>query len=143
MSRLCLSKMVEADVEWFMACIKTHHYNKGQLVKYATRFDNLLGREIAKSLDDRRIIQLDGNRVGSVGIFERCDGVELSYFLVPEYEGKGIMTRVLSGLLEELGERNIECRVLKDNKRSLNLLRRLGFEIETEDSEMFRVVKKY
>lgn len=138
--QLNLIDMTEGDVEWFMEAVKTPHFNKGQQFKYSQKMDPILMGEVIKSIQKRKIIYMDGVRVGGVGIFETYEGIELSYFLLQEYEGMGIMTYVLHRLLLSLRGQKVYCNILKENARSLRVLERLGFEIVKEEKDTVKVV---
>ncbi|MGB3713268.1 MAG: GNAT family N-acetyltransferase [Candidatus Promineifilaceae bacterium] len=58
---------------------------------------------------------------------------EISYWIGREFWGRGIATRALSDFLYQLSDRPLYARVAKDNKASLQVLEKCGFEHSGED----------
>ncbi len=83
------------------------------------------------------VIERAGELCGLAG-FVNADpdnrGIEIGYWLLPEYGGRGIMTRCVRRLcLEAVAERNvhrIQIRCAVGNERSNAIPRRLGFTLE-------------
>jgi RimJ/RimL family protein N-acetyltransferase len=75
----------------------------------------------------KRTIVADGEVVGNVVAFGR-DGVrEVGYWIARKHWGKGIATRALRALLEEISERPLHARVALHNVGSQKVLERCGF----------------
>jgi len=59
---------------------------------------------------------------------------ELGAFIDAEYEGKGIVTKQVGGLIDDIVElyqfKKLFCRVAPKNKRSIAVVLNLGFELE-------------
>jgi RimJ/RimL family protein N-acetyltransferase len=58
---------------------------------------------------------------------------EISYWIGKEFWGRGIATRALSDLLDQLLDRPLYARVAKDNKASIRVLEKCGFALSGED----------
>ncbi len=68
--------------------------------------------------------------IGSVGLGECEDGIELGYWIARPYWGRGYATEAASGVLEVarlLGYRTINAGHFLDNPASGKVLRKLGF----------------
>ncbi|MCI0712839.1 MAG: GNAT family N-acetyltransferase [Chloroflexi bacterium] len=70
---------------------------------------------------------------GHIASFERFGVTEVTYWLGREFWGKGIATNALLLFLDEVTIRPIYARAAKDNKASLRVLEKCGFEIVGED----------
>ncbi|HEY3272725.1 MAG TPA: GNAT family protein [Methanocella sp.] len=72
--------------------------------------------------------------VSFVGINPAARSAMIGYWLGPEYEGKGIMTRACEALIDygfgELGLNRIVIRAATENQRSQAIPQRLGFTRE-------------
>jgi ribosomal-protein-serine acetyltransferase len=76
-----------------------------------------------------------GKSVAGVAGFNQIDSVNgigyIGYWLAEKYNGKGIMTRVVSDLIsiarDELGLQKVEIRCATENQRSRAIPERLGF----------------
>lgn len=72
------------------------------------------------------------------------DGVpSLAISLLPEYRGKGLGKRLLSGLMEQVrlkGRGRVTLSVQKENHRACRLYRSLGFQPVHENDEEFIMV---
>jgi RimJ/RimL family protein N-acetyltransferase len=87
-----------------------------------------------------KTIVSDGEVAGNVVSFER-DGKQLvGYWLGREYWGRGLATRALAELLEELTIRPLYAEVATANIGSIRVLEKCGFTVvgsETEQTEEF------
>lgn len=93
----------------------------------------------------RIIIRYRGVKCGAVAIYwDTLEEMEISYWVIPEYEGKGIAYRAVRaivngkcpiGLGAELRKMDITARVKEGNYRSINLLRRVGGFENTGNAE--------
>jgi RimJ/RimL family protein N-acetyltransferase len=85
-----------------------------------------------------RAISVDGEIVGSISIEKKTDiyikDSEIGYMLMPEYQGRGIMTEAVSGICEigfrELDIERITGYVFATNTASQKVLLKNGFELE-------------
>jgi RimJ/RimL family protein N-acetyltransferase len=97
--------------------------------------NNVLGVEgnIARTI-------LDGDEVaGNIGSFERDGKRYVGYWLGREYWGRGLATKALAELVQEL-DRPVYAEVAKTNIGSVRVLEKCGFKVvgtETEQDEAF------
>lgn len=76
-----------------------------------------------------RVITSDDGFVGTISCFV-LDGVtDVTYWIVRSSWGRGIATRALELLLQEVPERPLRARAASDNIASLRVLRKVGFNI--------------
>jgi RimJ/RimL family protein N-acetyltransferase len=76
-----------------------------------------------------RTILADGEVAGYVAKFEREGHAEVCYYLGRPYWGRGIATRALAMLLEEVSVRPLRAGVAHDNVGSLRVLEKCGFRV--------------
>jgi RimJ/RimL family protein N-acetyltransferase len=77
---------------------------------------------------------LDNGRVaGNLGVFGPPGERLLGYWIGREHWGKGIATRGLALLLEEISERPLHAHVAKSNAGSIRVLEKNGFKVSGED----------
>lgn len=75
----------------------------------------------------------DNVPIGSCGLYDRegLDGVDIGFALLPEYSGKGYMYEASKELMraanESFGLNYLQAITDRDNIRSQNLIKRLGF----------------
>ncbi len=82
-------------------------------------------------ISDKRIVQQDGVDIGCLHIEDRGDQIFLSYIaLAPEFQGKGIGTRLIEAVLIQGRAREVPValKVLKANP-AWKLYERLGFTV--------------
>jgi RimJ/RimL family protein N-acetyltransferase len=85
-----------------------------------------------------RAIEVEGKAVGGIGLHPQkdvfCTNAELGYWLAPDYQGKGIMTRAVSEMLAHgfavLPVTRIFGRVFSNNPASARVLEKTGFMLE-------------
>lgn len=75
-----------------------------------------------------------GGAISFHSILHELKKTEIGYWLASEYQGKGIMHRCCKYLInyafEELDMDKIEIKVIKENIKSHNVCKKLGFELE-------------
>lgn len=76
-----------------------------------------------------RVIIADGLLVGSINIFPQEGTDSIGYWLAREHWGRGIATRAIALLIEEVGVRPLFARVASHNVASRRALERNGFVI--------------
>jgi RimJ/RimL family protein N-acetyltransferase len=76
-----------------------------------------------------RTVLYDGEVAGHVVSFERNDLREVGYWLGRAYWGKGIATQALAAFLEEDTNRPLHALAAADNRGSVRVLEKCGFEI--------------
>ncbi len=84
-------------------------------------------QRLASPADVCRTVLVDGHRAGVVMKFEFEGDPSVAYWLGREFWGRGIATRALSTLLEEVRERPLYARVAHDNRGSIRVLEKCGF----------------
>lgn len=76
-----------------------------------------------------RVIEVEGRVAGHVSVF-KMDGLDaVGYWLGREFWGRGIATRALGLMLEEVTIRPLHARAAKSNIASIRVLKRCGFVI--------------
>jgi Acetyltransferases, including N-acetylases of ribosomal proteins len=106
-------------------------------VKHATEWIQRTTDALAKDGSFNALILLDGEIVGTIG-FHNLDitnkHAAIGYWIDQHYEGKGIITRCTSALIEylfsEVGLNRIQINCHVENRRSRAVPERLGFTLE-------------
>jgi RimJ/RimL family protein N-acetyltransferase len=82
-----------------------------------------------------KAIEIDGDVVGSVGMFPMEGDTELTYWIRKDMWGRGVATAAVAALLQGVTARPLHARVVEDNIGSIRVLERNGFVlIGSEDS---------
>jgi ribosomal protein S18 acetylase RimI-like enzyme len=92
--------------------------------------------------DRRQIIRIDGEDAGAFGFYADGDHVLLDYLaILPEYQRRGIGSRLISSVVEEARKlgKPVRVQVLKTNPAT-QLYKRLGFDI-VEEAERHFIMK--
>jgi ribosomal protein S18 acetylase RimI-like enzyme len=85
-------------------------------------------------LDRVRVIVVDGVDAGRLDVEERDDEVFLGLIeLAPEYQGRGIGSRLIRELIDGADGKRVTLSVLGVNDRAYQLYRRLGFTEVSRD----------
>ncbi len=80
-----------------------------------------------------RTILVDGEVAGHISRYGDPGSGELTYWLGREYWGRGVATAALAQFLTFLDERPLYARAAKDNRGSVRVLQKCGFEVVGED----------
>lgn len=80
-----------------------------------------------------RTIEVDGKVAGSMSCFEMFEQRQVGYWLGREFWGKGIATKALTEFLEQIEERPLYGRCVKDNLGSRRVLEKCGFALIGEE----------
>jgi len=74
-----------------------------------------------------KVVELDDDVVGSVGIYPIDGDLELTYWIRKDRWGRGVATAAVAVLLQEISARPVHARVVEDNVGSVRVLERNGF----------------
>ncbi|WP_037668387.1 GNAT family N-acetyltransferase [Streptomyces griseus] len=88
-----------------------------------------LWKRIRSSDDIARTVLADGDVVGSAAVYGVPGEREVTYWVDRAYWGRGVATAALRGLLAEVPERPLYARAAADNKGSLRVLEKCGFQV--------------
>jgi len=75
----------------------------------------------------KKVIELDGQVVGSLGKFEMFDLPQVTYWIARPFWGRGIATAALAAFLHEIPTRPIYGCAASDNQGSIRVLQKCGF----------------
>ncbi|MHC4993402.1 MAG: GNAT family N-acetyltransferase [Planctomycetota bacterium] len=77
----------------------------------------------------KRTILADGEVAGHVVHFHRDDTPEVCYWIGKRHWGRGLATRALAEILNEVTTRPLYARAAQDNVASIRVLEKCGFEV--------------
>lgn len=97
------------------------------LETFQGRWDEILRDHVAAGVMAPRVIIADGVLVGQVNVFEQEGTDSIGYWIAREHWGRGIATRAIGLILEEVPIRPLFARVAAHNSASLRALQRHGF----------------
>ncbi len=89
------------------------------------------------------IIEVNGFRVGSYLVQYKSDHLYFGrFFLLPEYQGNGIGSQVLSTVIQLAQEKSLPIKLcyLQGNRVG-QLYKRFGFEVTAQDSQFVHMLK--
>ncbi|MBB5161842.1 GNAT family N-acetyltransferase [Mycobacterium sp. AZCC_0083] len=134
MADIALRPATTDDAEFFFAL---HKRSLGPYVDQIWGWDDDEQRAYMTGVFDLgrvRVIVVDGVDVGRLDVEERDDEVFLGLIeLAPEYQGRGIGSRVISELIDGADGKRVTLSVLGVNERAYQLYRRLGFAEVSRD----------
>jgi ribosomal protein S18 acetylase RimI-like enzyme len=134
MEDIALRPATADDVEFFAAL---HKRTLGPYVDKIWGWDDDQQRAYLTEhlvLDRVRVIVVDGADAGRLDVEERDDEVFLGLIeLAPEYQGRGIGSRLIRELVDHADSKLVTLSVLGVNDRAQRLYRRLGFTEVSRD----------
>jgi len=146
MTAMALRPAVPADSEF---CFQLHKVAMGDYITATWGWDEQVQRGFhAREFDPScwQIITADGAGIGVLEVEYRLDETFLSRIEVhPSCQGHGIGTRLISGLIDEAGQRgqDLVLEVLAVNVRAQALYRRLGMkEIATHGDNNIKITMR-
>lgn len=83
-----------------------------------------------------KAIVFDGEVVGNMLCFERGGRREVGYWIGKDFWGRGIATRALAELLEEVATRPLYATVASTNVGSIRVLEKCGFRAVDSHTEL-------
>ena len=102
---------------------------------FDAHWERVLGDEALTS----KTIVFEGQVAGNVGSWEQDGRRLVGYWLGREFWGKGLATKALAELIEELGRRPIYAYVAKTNVGSIRVLEKCGFVRSDEDEDLYKL----
>jgi RimJ/RimL family protein N-acetyltransferase len=94
-----------------------------------TAFDSHMTRVMESPDTTNRAIVYDDQFVGTIASFDSEGATEVTYWIDRSHWGKGIASRALALLIDEIAVRPLHARVASDNIGSLRVLQRNGFRV--------------
>jgi RimJ/RimL family protein N-acetyltransferase len=102
---------------------------------FDAHWERVLGDETLIS----KTIVFEGQVVGNVGSWEQDGRRLVGYWLGREFWGKGLATKALAELIDELGRRPLYAYVAKTNVGSIRVLEKCGFVRSDEDEDLYKL----
>jgi ribosomal protein S18 acetylase RimI-like enzyme len=134
MKDVALRPATADDAEFFFAL---HKRSLGPYVDQIWGWDDEEQRAYMTGdvdLERVHVIVVDGVDAGRLDVEERDDEVFLALIeLAPEYQGRGIGSRLIRELIDGAGGKRVTLSVLGVNDRAYQLYRRLGFTEVSRD----------
>jgi RimJ/RimL family protein N-acetyltransferase len=92
-------------------------------------FDERMARARTSRDTTARAVFCDGDLVGSIATFVIEGETNVTYWIDRTAWGRGIASRALELLLDLVGDRPLHARAASDNRGSLRVLQKAGFEV--------------
>ena len=100
-------------------------------------FDTHWARILADDTLTKKTIVFEGQVAGNAVSWPQDGRRLVGYWLGREFWGKGLATRALAELVDELGTRPLHAYVAKTNIGSIRVLEKCGFVRSDEDEDLF------
>jgi len=94
-----------------------------------TAFDSHMAKVMESRDTTNRAIVYDDQFVGTIASFVSEGATEVTYWIDRSHWGKGIASRALALLIDEIAVRPLHARVASDNIGSLRVLQKNGFRV--------------
>jgi RimJ/RimL family protein N-acetyltransferase len=102
-------------------------------------FDAHWERVLADEALTKKTIVFEGQVAGNIGSWEQDGRRLVGYWLGKEFWGKGLATKALAELIDELGTRPLYAYVAKTNAGSIRVLEKCGFVRSDEDEDLYKL----
>ena len=156
--RLVLRQLEENDAEALFENYSDEEIAKNFMdepltdIKQASQFIEAFNEEFlqGKAITWAIALKKTNKMIGTCSyMFDTNTCAEIGYDLAKAQWGKGLMTEALEAMIEygfnELGLEKIQADTLSNNSRSINLLKRLGFQLDDvrDNSHFFTMHKRF
>lgn len=101
----------------------------GVIPRDETSFHAHWSKILAERIVVAKAIIADGILVGSISCFQQDGKESIGYWLAKEHWGRGIASRALAMLLEEVTQRPLHATAAASNAASIRVLERCGFRM--------------
>jgi RimJ/RimL family protein N-acetyltransferase len=102
---------------------------------FDAHWERMLGDE---SLYKKTIV-FEGQVAGNIGSWEQDGRRLVGYWIGREFWGKGLATKALAELVDELGRRPLYAYVAPTNVASIRVLEKCGFVRSDEDEDLYKL----
>lgn len=102
---------------------------------FDAHWERVLGDETLTA----KTIVFEGQVAGNIGSWEQDGRRLVGYWLGKEFWGKGLATKALAELVQELGTRPLYAYVAKTNVGSIRVLEKCGFVRSEEDEDLYKL----
>lgn len=95
--------------------------------------NNIKHHNSSQSDCDRLAIRVDGEYIGNISIYAKGDRVEIGYFIIKNWQGKGYGARAVKAITEYLRSRDyiVSARVQEWNTKSIQILESVGYKFKS------------
>ena len=131
-----LRDVVEADLPIFFEHQRDPEANRMALFPAREReaFDAHWKKILARDDVTTKTVLFEGEVAGNVVCFERDGRREVGYWIGREFWGRGLATKALRELLDEVTIRPLHARVATSNVGSIRVLEKCGFSIRDRET---------
>ena len=102
---------------------------------FDAHWERVLGDETLTA----KTIVFEGQVAGNIGSWEQDGRRLVGYWLGKEFWGKGLATKALAELVQELGTRPLYAYVAKTNVGSIRVLEKCGFVRSEQDEDLYEL----
>jgi RimJ/RimL family protein N-acetyltransferase len=102
---------------------------------FDAHWERVLGDETLTA----KTIVFEGQVAGNIGSWEQDGRRLVGYWLGREFWGKGLATKALAELVDELATRPLYAYVSKTNTGSIRVLEKCGFVRSDEDEDLYKL----
>lgn len=129
---------INAIIEYKCNNIFEYDYDLNEEEK--NRIKQYVEKDILSEYDNFKMIKVDNDIVGTVGVIDYEDGKMIDeIFILEGYRNRGIGTDIITNILNSNDK--VYLWVYKDNVRAVKLYKRLGFYIKEDTDKRYFMMR--
>lgn len=141
--RYRINRLEERYIDEYAKAVASDWYNEFQAVKYNKRQTMEDLKKRIRQFSTGRMVIVDSNDKLIGGIAVLADGNETSigYFILPEYQGRGIAKSVLALATQKMKDTEICLYIMDGNKASESVARACGYAEVSRENGIIKYMK--
>lgn len=141
--RYRISKLEDRYIDDYAKAVVSDWYNEFQAVKYNKRQTMEDLKKRIKQFSTGRMVIVDSNDklVGGISVLVDGDETSIGYFILPEYQGRGIAKSALALATQKMKDIDVCLYIMDGNKASGSVARACGYVEVSRENGIIKYMK--
>ena len=141
--RYRINRLEERYIDEYAKAVASDWYNEFQAVKYNKKQPMEDLKQRIKQFSAGRMVIVDSNDklIGGIAILADGDETSIGYFILPEYQGRGIAKSVLALATQKMHNADLCLYIMDGNKASESVARACGYAEVSRENGIIKYMK--
>lgn len=141
--RYRINRLEERYIDDYAKAVASDWYNEFQAVKYNKKQPMEDLKQRIRQFSTGRMVIVDSNDklIGGIAVLADEDETSIGYFILPEYQGRGIAKSVLALATQKMHDVELSLYIMDGNKASESVARACGYTEVSRENGIIKYMK--